>query len=65
MNRRIGNRLYDHFGNGPDCIPKQDWLNPVRYFITIAVPSDLAFEAPALEEFLIKKLHPKLNATGK
>ena len=32
---------------------------------TIALPEDRSFEAPSIEEFLIKKLNPKLNAVGK
>ncbi len=65
MNRCLGYRLYDHFGGGGACIPKAEWLKPVRFVINIAVPKEMAFEAPGLEEFLIRKLQPKSNGTGK
>ncbi len=32
---------------------------------TIKVPNERAFEAPALEEFLIGKLNPRFNTTGR
>lgn len=65
MNRCLGNRLYEYFGSGPTCAPKAEWLKPVRYVLNIAVPADLPFEAPAIEEFLIRRLKPKSNGTGK
>lgn len=65
MNQCLGKRLAAHFGSGMRCIPKADWLVPVRFVINIAVPKEMSFEAPALEEFLITRLRPMLNVSGK
>ena len=35
-----------------------------RYVWTVGIPSETHFEAPALEEFLLKELHPKHNTHG-
>lgn len=64
MNRCLGNRLYEYFGGGSACTAKADWLEPARFVINIAVPREMPFEAPAIEEFLIKRLKPKRNGTG-
>jgi hypothetical protein len=65
MNRCLGKRLYDRFGGGEVCKPSEDWLEEARFVINIAVPREMPFEAPALEEFLIRKLQPRLNGPGK
>jgi hypothetical protein len=65
MNRYLGQRLGDYFGGSTTCIPKKNWLQTARFVINIAVPEETPFEAPALEEFLIKKLQPPWNAAGK
>ena len=65
MSRNLGKRLWERFGAGKTCRPKEEWLKPIRFVINIAVPKELAFEAPAIEEFLILKLRPKFNGTGK
>jgi hypothetical protein len=65
MSRFFGHRLYEYFGNGDTCTPKMEWLHPARFVINIAVPEEMPFEAPALEEFLIRKLQPPCNGTGK
>jgi hypothetical protein len=66
MRRCLGERLYDHFGgDGGACAPREEWLKSVRFVINVAVPKELSFEAPAIEEFLIRKLQPKINGTGK
>lgn len=65
MSRFFGHRLYEYFGNGDACVPKAEWLHPARFVINIAVPEEMPFEAPALEEFLIRKLQPPCNGTGK
>lgn len=65
MNRCLGRRLYEYFGGGAACTPKAQWLTSARYVINIAVPQDHSFEAPALEEFLIKKLQPRCNVVGR
>jgi hypothetical protein len=68
MNQGIGHRLSTYFGNGTDtggAAPTRDWLKPARFVVTIAVPDDMRFEAPMLEEFLIWKLSPPANEYGK
>jgi len=65
MRRCLGKRLYQHFGGGAACAPAEEWLQPVRFVINVAVPRELPFEAPAIEEFLIRKLQPKINGTGR
>jgi hypothetical protein len=65
MNRSLGYRLYDYFGGGPTCILKSDsWKQAPRFVVNIAVPTEMPFEAPALEEFLIRKLNPSTNVCG-
>jgi hypothetical protein len=65
MKRVLGQRLGDHFGNGAECIPREDWSQEPRFLINIAVPGNMPFEAAALEEYLIKGLKPLLNSVGK
>jgi len=65
MNRCLGQRLYEYFGGGDVCVPKFDWLFPVRFLVIIAMPEDSPFEAPSLEEYLIRTLHPKSNVAGR
>lgn len=61
----IGNRLASYFGGGAECVFRQEWGIPPRFLRVIAVPLEMPFEAPALEEFLISNLHPELNTHGK
>ncbi len=65
MSRCLGQRLYEYFGGGEICIPKAEWLDSARFLIVIAMPANSPFEAPALEEFLIRTLHPTANGTGR
>jgi len=56
----LGARLGHYFRYAPDgvscCLNKEhEWSKVPRYLVTVAVPCDMAFEAPALEEFLITK----------
>lgn len=60
MNNSIGARLGEYFGSDNDlktCKVKNSsgWTLEPHSFITVAVPIDCSFEAPALEEFLIKR----------
>ena len=64
-NRCLGQRLWDHFGAGDTCILKEFWPHPPRFVVNIAVPVELSFEAPALEEYLIRKLQPLTNTVGR
>ncbi|MBA4149329.1 MAG: GIY-YIG nuclease family protein [Verrucomicrobia bacterium] len=65
MNQCFGRRLTAHFGSGSVCIPKDERLQSARFVVTIAVPESMPFEAPMLEEFLIRKLQPLVNGLGK
>jgi hypothetical protein len=65
MGRCLGKRLYEYFGSAEICIPKHDWLLPVRYVVNTSCVKGFAFEAPALEEYLISRISPKLNGVGK
>lgn len=61
----LGARLAAYFRYGEDRRCKfiyEDWCP--RYVVTIAVPDDSSFEAPALEEFLIRELRPPRNTLG-
>ena len=67
MRNCLGARLSSYFGFSSEgaCRINGDWgINP-KYLITIAVPSDATWEAPALEEFLIQRLNPLLNINGR
>jgi hypothetical protein len=66
MGQSVGKRLYCHFGgNVKECVYNQSgWKPPPRFVVIVAVPEDSPWEAPALEEFLISKLSPKLNVHG-
>lgn len=57
-NRAIGHRLGVHFSKAG--VAKSTAFENVRYEATIPVPTDRAFEAPAVEEFLIARLNPSL-----
>ena len=65
MNRCLGERLYERFGGGAACIPTEEWLQSARFVVTIAVPKTMPFEAPAVEEFLIRRLQPLSNGVGR
>lgn len=62
-------RFVAYFGyeNDRSCKIKNPhwWSRPPRYVVTIAVPIDTPWESPALEEFLIGKLQPPSNGTGR
>jgi hypothetical protein len=65
MSQCLRKRLYRHFGGGVTCVLNDPWPQAPRFIVNIAVPEEMPFEAPALEEYLIKKLQPLLNAVGK
>jgi excinuclease UvrABC nuclease subunit len=68
-NNYIGPRLGAYFKRGNEDksagVPKVKYYEAVRYLVTIKVPENRAFEAPAIEEFLIKELNPPLNVIGR
>jgi len=41
------------------------WSDPPKYVVSIAVPDQLPFEAPALEEYLIAALKPPDNRNAR
>lgn len=62
-NTNLGFRLGAHFYT--DGEPKHDWLKDVTHVRTVPVETAHAFEAPAIEEYLIQRLNPPLNVTGR
>jgi excinuclease UvrABC nuclease subunit len=59
----IGAALQQHFN--ARWQPIDDKSRGCRYVTTIALPKDRHFEAPAIEEFMIKELDPPRNKQGK
>lgn len=43
----------------------RSWSKDPKYVVTIAVPEDFSFEAPALEEYLIASLQPPDNKNAR
>jgi excinuclease UvrABC nuclease subunit len=67
----IGGRLAHYFKYNPDrktCrvvhAGPGGWSSPPIYVVGVAVPDELAFEAAALEEYLIRELQPSDNTLG-
>lgn len=64
----IGGRLssYCAYNNDKTVRLKHEgyWTATPRYAWSVAVPVETAFEAPALEEFLIRELQPPDNTAG-
>ena len=64
----LGGRLSDHFQPGSDgkcyIIDPDRWSKKPRYVVTVAMPRGRAFEAPALEEYLITKYKFPDNKQG-
>lgn len=61
----IGGRLSTYFAGKKECrLLFTDWTERPTYIATIAVPQGMSFEAPALEEYLIKALKPCDNNLG-
>ena len=70
MNHCLGNRLSFHFGSDRlkrKCIVVYEgqWTERPMHVATLAVPSDMKFEAAALEEYLIATLDPCDNLMGR
>jgi excinuclease UvrABC nuclease subunit len=68
MNHYIGSRLGAYFRYEKltrACEPIHNgWRERPSYIATVAVPDNMSFEAPALEEYLIQRLNPSHNAMG-
>jgi excinuclease UvrABC nuclease subunit len=68
MGSCIGARLSSHFlGTGPKgCrVVNPYWSEEPRFVASLAVPEGMAYEAPALEEYLIAQLSPPDNTYGR
>lgn len=57
----LGKRLGQYFYADGALRTKMEKFADTRFVCTIAVPSDRAFEAPSIEEYLIYSLNPELN----
>jgi len=68
LSHTLGGRLSAYFQYAPDgsrgCAVLGTWSARPTFVMTIAVDSDKAFEAPALEEHLISELQPPDNTRG-
>jgi len=69
MGSTLGARLSSYFAYAKDgserCrIVHDSWDIQPEFVATIAMPSRMAFEAAALEEYLIDRLQPPENAKG-
>jgi len=62
FNNCIGGRLNSRFNT--KWTPKKPESEGCVYITTIALPKELAFEAPAIEEYLLKKLTTRSNKVG-
>lgn len=68
MSNCLGNRLGAYFKyeeDGKTCRVIHEWSANLKYLATVAVPPEMPYEAPALEEFLISRLKPPDNSRGK
>lgn len=68
MSRCLGARLSHYFGYDSEkkCQLKHStWSKTPRYVVTVGVPGNMTFEAPALEEYLIGQLRPPDNIAGR
>jgi excinuclease UvrABC nuclease subunit len=71
FNHNLGGRLGAHFGYGPNrtgyATRLKKWRNErLRYIVVIPLKKEHAFEASAIEEFLLSRLRPqpRLNIVG-
>ncbi|HVM48392.1 MAG TPA: hypothetical protein VMU04_10210 [Candidatus Acidoferrum sp.] len=68
MGANIGSRLSTWFKETPGrgCrVVHSGWSEQPRFVAALRVPAGMAFEAPALEEFLIDRLSPPDNRNGR
>lgn len=65
--RTLGSRLGDYFeyGKNKEGVAKSNDYKGIKYLVTIGLAKRRAFEAPAIEEYLIGKFNPRLNKLGK
>ncbi len=62
FNNCIGGRLNSRFDTKWN--PKKPESQGCHYITTIALPRELSFEAPAIEEYLLKALSTRSNSVG-
>ncbi|MDY6981412.1 MAG: hypothetical protein SV201_16190, partial [Pseudomonadota bacterium] len=55
---------YFCYGQDRKCKPNHEWVKEPRYIVTMAVDSELSFEAAAIEEYLISRLATQENKAG-
>jgi excinuclease UvrABC nuclease subunit len=65
----LGKRLAAYFHYVPGSkrckiVDEHQWVGKPQFVATIAVPSETFFEASAIEEYLINRLHPPNNTIG-
>src|ERR1041385_4534975 len=70
MSAAIGSRLshwflYSRPDGGCKVVDPSRWSEEPRFVAALPVPEGMAFEAPALEEFLIDRLSPPDNVNGR
>jgi hypothetical protein len=67
--RTLGDRLGDYFKWGDRAlgsgVARNSQYGDVCFVVTIGLPSDRAFEAPAIEEYLLSKVDAPLNSHGR
>jgi len=63
FNSNIGVRVGERFSS-KDCRCLVDKFCSVTMLATIAFQNERAFEAPSIEEYLIRRLQPPLNEVG-
>jgi hypothetical protein len=68
LGRTLGGRFNDYFRWGDKAkgqgIAKDPFYASVRFIVTVGLPIDRAFEAPAIEEFMLQRLDAPLNKHG-
>ena len=69
MKSNIGARLSSHFkydgSPARGCLVVGNWSEQPRCIATVPLPDEMAYQAPALEEYLIAQLSPPVNVQGK
>lgn len=67
MNSCMGARLSSWFWGDCDseCKVQGKWSEGPFFVQTLAMPAGLEFEAPALEEYLIREINPPDNTAGR
>ena len=65
LDNAIGLRLGSYFRGRDVCeVVHTGWTTAPRFVVTVPMPIDSGFEAPGLEEYLIRELQPPSNTIG-